>query len=235
MNYKAEQLFYYDIETAGNYKDLNVCKEKNPREYELFLKKYEKKKEDPHWKGTPEEAYLNNAGLMPEYGRVVCVTIGFFKQEDGEHEPTYKMVSLTSDNEKELILKCKKYFDRIQDNRAKLCGFNIKRFDGPFLVKKFLKYGIKVPENLSTYNKKPWEIDVEDLLDIWSSNSFKDFTSFDEMCKDLDVESPKSDISGDKVHHVYWNVEHGINRIVKYCENDVRALKDCALKLFNCL
>lgn len=232
-NYYSEQLFYYDIETAGNYKDLETCKKENPREYDLFLKKYEKKKLDPHWLSTPEEAYVKNAALMPEYGRVVCLTIGFFTEENGEK--VYKMVSLKNDNEKKLIEASKKYFDRIDSKGAKLCGFNIKRFDGPFLVKKFLKYGLKVSNNISTYNKKPWEIDVEDLLDIWSSNSFKDFSSFDEMCKDLDVESPKSDISGDKVHHVYWNEDNGTNRIVKYCENDVRALKDCAVKLFKCL
>jgi hypothetical protein len=44
--------------------------------------------------------------------------------------------------------------------------------------------------------------------------------SFDEVCYELSVPSPKDKIDGSKVHHTYW-YDDDLNTVVEYCEGDV--------------
>jgi hypothetical protein len=47
----------------------------------------------------------------------------------------------------------------------------------------------------------------------------------------MNVKSSKDgEVTGDKVHHAYWN-EEKIDEIVKYCEKDVNVLIDVIIKL----
>jgi hypothetical protein len=47
----------------------------------------------------------------------------------------------------------------------------------------------------------------------------------------MEVPSPKDgEITGDKVHHVYW-VDNKLKEIAEYCEKDVEVLIDVIKKL----
>jgi predicted PolB exonuclease-like 3'-5' exonuclease len=219
MNYK--NLFYFDIETVSNYNGLNEFKVKDNRGYKLFLQKIKRK----NWTEEPNVLYDKKASLMPEYGKIVCVSMAIYKDDE------LRMRSIYDDDEETLMKKVHKTFSSISKNTVLgTCGYYIKGFDIPWLNRKMMKYGLKIPNIIKTFNVKPWEMNVFDLADIWRSNGTLEYVSFDEMLNSLDVDSPKSDISGADVTKVYWE-DNNLIRIKEYCENDVIACVDAAKKI----
>jgi len=226
MNYK--NLFYFDIETVSKYKNLIEFEDNDKRGYELFLKKLARKSDNyPDWKEEPSIVYINKTPLMPEYGKIVCVTMAYYKNDE------LKMKSVYGDDEEKIVRDTHKIFDNIGKNTTfGSCGYYIKGFDIPWLCKKMMKYGLEIPIMLKTFNIKPWEKNVFDLAEVWRSSGTLENVSFDEMLHDLDVKSPKDDISGEEVGKVYWQDED-LERIKDYCEKDVISCVDAAKKISN--
>ena len=67
-------------------------------------------------------------------------------------------------------------------------------------------------------------------MSIWKFGDYKHFTSLKLLTKVLGVPSPKDDIDGSEVAHVYY-VENNIDRIITYCEKDVIAVAQIFLRL----
>ena len=195
---------FFDIETAGIAKDFDSL---TPEMQDAWLVT-----------GKFEEHYPNECSLIPEFGQVVCCTFAY------EHEGELKIETRTD------IVQIHKIFKNA--NGMMPCGWNIKGFDIPFLNKHFLKNGLKIPAILSTYNKKPWEVNICDLQEIWKQNGFNS-CKFNSACVFLGIESPKDDIDGSQVHEAFWNGE--IERIKTYCEKDVISLHKMYNKIIHLL
>lgn len=212
-----DNLFYFDIETVGEYKDLNTFRENDKRGYDLYLKRYKKSNWMRDGEVTLEEAYLNNAPIVSTYGKIVCVSFGYFhtKNENG-----YSVSSIYNDDEYILMKHVQDLFMKVSQKGLFLSGYNINIFDIPWLVHKLNKYKLNIPPILRIYGKKPWEIKSFDLFNEWKSTFNRNYTSFDEVCYELDVPSPKDTIDGSQVHGTYWE-KNDLNGIVTYCEKDV--------------
>jgi hypothetical protein len=112
-----------------------------------------------------------------------------------------------------------------------LCGHNLKNFDIPMMTKRMVIHGILPPKIFPSYDTKPWDVKVIDTKDIWQFGSFAALSSLELACVSLGISSSKNTgVSGDQVHNVYWN-EKGIDRIVTYCEEDVKVLIELIQKL----
>ena len=92
--------------------------------------------------------------------------------------------------------------------------------------------GIKIPKPLELFNKKPWEVPHLDTLHLWRFGDFKHYTSLKLMAHVLGIPSPKDDIDGSQVAHVYY-VDKDLQRIVNYCEKDVLTVAQIILKFRN--
>ena len=211
-------LFYFDIETVGQYKDLESLKTNDRKGYDLFMKKYEKSS----WineTSTPEEAYFRYAPIASPYGKIVCISFGYFHEKS---EEGYTINSISNVNEEQLMKEIQSLFVKVSKKHLVLSGFNINGFDIPFIVHKLNKYNIVVPNVLKIYGKKPWEIHSFDLFNEYKSNysTYKFMPSFDEVCYELGVPSPKNTIDGSKVHTTFWD-DDDLPTIVDYCEGDV--------------
>ena len=79
------------------------------------------------------------------------------------------------------------------------------------------------------YDKKPWDLRVVDMSDDWKGKFAWAF-SFDEMCYELGVVSPKDIINGSDVHKYYWSGK--IEQIKTYCEKDVHSSIEVSKKLY---
>jgi hypothetical protein len=80
---------------------------------------------------------------------------------------------------------------------------------------------------------KPWDlVHFIDTKVVWKFGSYDNNVSLDLLCATLGVESPKTDMSGDKVKDVFW-IEKDLKKIAEYCEGDVYALASCYLKMKN--
>ena len=67
-------------------------------------------------------------------------------------------------------------------------------------------------------------------MDLWKFGDYKHFTSLKLLTKVLGIPSPKDDIDGSEVAHVFY-VENDIDRIITYCEKDVIAVAQIFLRL----
>ena len=90
--------------------------------------------------------------------------------------------------------------------------------------------GIALPNKLNLFGKKPWEVPHLDTLELWKFGDYKHFTSLKLLTKVLGIPSPKDDIDGSEVAHVFY-VEDNIDRIITYCEKDVIAVAQIFLRL----
>ena len=111
-----------------------------------------------------------------------------------------------------------------------LCGHNAKEFDIPFIARRMIIKGIALPNKLNLFGKKPWEVPHLDTLELWKFGDYKHFTSLKLLTKVLGIPSPKDDIDGSEVAHVFY-VEDNIDRIITYCEKDVIAVAQIFLRL----
>jgi DNA polymerase elongation subunit (family B) len=218
MHISPNNMLYFDIETCGQYKDYSDFLEKDPIGAKLFENKYNKRKSTNKWIETIDVEYLNRCSLMPQFGKICCISFGYVSNLK------VKIFSYSSNDESEIILKSKKVFNKANDMQWTICGYNLKNFDIPWVNHKFIKYGLNIPHILSTMNKKPWEYNIFDIYEYWNSGN-ADYISLDETCYELGVESPKQIMKGSDVHHYFWN-ESKLDLIENYCELDVKSCID---------
>jgi DNA polymerase elongation subunit (family B) len=110
-----------------------------------------------------------------------------------------------------------------------MCGHNAKEFDFPYIARRMIIHGIKIPAKLNLFGKKPWEVPHLDTLELWKFGDYKHFTSLKLLTNVLGIPSPKGDIDGSQVGQVYYQ-ENDIDRIIIYCEKDVIAVAQVFLR-----
>lgn len=199
------KVLFFDIETAGKAKEVNNSESIKKKSIKI--------------KGDSSKVSRNFIeSIYAEYGRVVCVSYGCVGVS-GE----YKIESVNSEDERELIERVNEVFKRSEDMGYVLGGWNIKGFDIPWIYKKVMMYGMKPAGGLKVYGKKPWEVECLDLKEVWKGCGSLEST-FDECCVSMGVESSKSEMDGSKVHEAYWG--GNADGVRRYCEEDVRASID---------
>lgn len=238
---KITDYLFIDIETASQYKTFDELVEKNPRLADLWLKKSAKFKEDKkygtdyYFRPDGEKTdllniiYFDKAGIYPEFGKIIAITIGYFNRlEDDTLERKIKVFS--NENEVELLKEFNKVINHKSFENKILFGHNISNFDIPYIAKKYIFNGYNIPKKLNTVGLKPWQTDdiMFDTMNIFKLGSFE-ILSFDLLTACLDIDSPKTIIDGSKVNEYYWYETNGINIIKDYNYSDVNALMDCAI------
>jgi hypothetical protein len=97
------------------------------------------------------------------------------------------------------------------------------------MARRMIINSVPLPDKLNLFGKKPWEVAHLDTLELWKFGDFKHFTSLKLLTKVLGVPSPKDDIDGSEVAHVFY-IENDIDRIITYCEKDVIAVAQIFLR-----
>lgn len=218
--------FYFDIETTSKYGDLSTLKLNDPRGYDLFVKKCEALKDD--WGDYDvNELYPQKAPLLSEHGMIVCISYAIFKNG----QPQIGSFLNRDSDEESLMNNIKKLFDSV-GSKKRICGYNIKNFDIPWITRKLYKYGLDIPSNINTIDKKPWETWNLDIFDVWkSSGKIQRLNpSMDEVAYDLGINSSKTILNGSKIHEYYW-IKKDYESIMHYCEQDVKVLIEIAKKM----
>ena len=217
-----------DIETVGGCPDLESCERFSPEIAEQFHKYFDwfQKRFPEDLTLTKDEVFKKRAALVPEFSKIVCVSMAFV-MENGE----VKKQTFSSDDEKELLINVRNLLDRCHKLDFYLCGHNLKNFDIPMLAKRMIINGIMPSKLLPSYDTKPWEVKAIDTKEIWQYGSYTAIGSLDLVCSTMGIPTPKDgEVTGDKVHHAYW-VEQKLRQITEYCEKDVIVLIDFIKKL----
>ncbi|MBV1887884.1 MAG: 3'-5' exonuclease [Urechidicola sp.] len=219
-----KNILFLDIETVPeteSFKELSVEKQ------ELYAKKthYQRKEES-----TPEEFY-ERAGIWAEFGKIICISVGFFSSF--EKERVFRVKSFYGDDEHQLLLAFKDLLDgHFNKVNQVLCAHNGKEFDFPYIARRMIINRIDLPSKLNLFGKKPWEIPHLDTMELWKFGDYKHYTSLKLMTHILGIPSPKDDIDGSQVAEVYYK-EKNLERVVSYCEKDTLAVVQLLLRLYN--
>ena len=216
------ELFHFDIETAGQYKNYDSFLDNDERGAKLFMSKYEKMNWSEKYADI-NEAYIENAGIISTYGRIVCISFGY--ESNGEKH----IRSFYGDDERDIVESFNNLLKKIETKSFSLSGFRINHFDIPWVLHKLHKYEIEPASIIYLYDKKPWDLRVVDMADDWKQKFAWSFT-FDEMCYELGVKSPKDLMNGSGVHKSYWFGR--IEDVKTYCEKDVSSSIDVSKKLY---
>ena len=218
-----DKVLFLDIETVPQqykYVDLDV------KSKELFDAKTRFMQSEE--KGYTE-IYNERAGIYAEFGKIICISVGLVTETRTGKQMRLK--SFYHDDEETLL---KQFIGLLNNNYNTqyhiLCGHNAKEFDFPYICRRILINGLKLPPILDIAGKKPWEISHLDTMELWKFGDFKAYTSLSLLCHVFGIPTPKDDISGADVARVYYE-DGDLERIKVYCEKDVVALIQLFLKM----
>lgn len=206
------KILFLDIETVSQEKNYDQLSE---RMQKLWARKSEQiSKGDEN--ATPDSLY-ERASIYAEFGKIICISVGIF------NDNRFRLKSFYGHDEKALLTDFATMLNRYYDYpEAQLCAHNGKEFDFPYIARRMLINGIIIPRVLQVAGKKPWETNFIDTMEMWKFGDYKTYTSLDLLCAILDIPTPKDDINGSEVGHVYWQ-ENDLERIKVYCQKDVLA------------
>ncbi len=168
---------------------------------------------------TPEELY-HRAGIYAEFGKIICISTGYLTFENDNYEMHIK--SFAGSDEKQILIDFKEMVHKIS-NKWYLCAHNGREFDFPYISRRMLIHEIPLPGIFDIRNKWKNEIRLLDTLELWKFGDYKHYTSLELLAHVLNIPSPKSDLKGNMIFETYYR-ENDLERIVRYCENDVTTL-----------
>jgi 3'-5' exonuclease len=207
-------LFFIDIETVPiqpSFDQLDL------QWQSLFEKKVSKTMPENQ---TIQEQFLQKAGILAEFGKIICISVGYVAKVQGKSQ--LKVKSFYGDDEKVLLQQFAEAVDKMQAHKPnfQFCGHNIREFDIPYIGRRMMVNYVKLPQCLQIYGAKPWEVKMVDTLQWWRFGDFKNYTSLDVLAQVLQVPTSKTDMDGSMVQHVYYH-EKNLPKIVEYCQRDV--------------
>ena len=219
---ELNKIMFLDIETvpgAARYDDLSE------QMRTLWEKKAKTMSEFLNFSDNSARELYNRAAIYAEFGKIVCISVGIFSGEK------FMLHSFADKDEKNLlddfVTTMKSW---VNDPMRAICGHNAKEFDIPFIARRLLINGFRLPQMFNIAGKKPWEIVHLDTMDLWKFGDFKHFTSLELLAAVFGIPTPKDDINGSQVGQVFW-MDGDIDRIATYCQKDVLTTARLYLKL----
>ena len=224
-NIEIAKILFLDVETVSTkatYGDLSEdFKDLWRHKCKSILRNYD----DEVTEEQAAELYPEHAGIFAEFGKIVCISVGFVRRGENDKLLKVRLKSFASENEKELLYEFSQLVLKSFNDPRKyfFCGHNIKEFDMPYICRRLITNQMPLPLPLQLSGKKPWETaHLLDTMEMWKFGDRKNYTSLNLLAAVLDFPTPKSDMDGSQVGRVYWE-EKDLDRISFYCEKDVLA------------
>lgn len=205
-------ILFLDIETVSSTEKLE---ELDPRLQAEWLKKHGQITKENEL--SPEESYFKKGGIYAEFGKVVCIGVGYFSYNPEEEILQYRTKSFAQPSEHDTLWE---FRELLEKKNWTLCAHNGKEFDFPYICRRMLVNQIPLPEILQLAGKKPWEIRHLDTLELWKFGDYKHYTRLELLAALFGITSSKEDIDGSQVNETYY-LNQGLNSIRKYCLRDV--------------
>lgn len=229
---QIEKFLFIDVETASC---TETFEELSPTLQSEWTRKSERLfgAEKP-----PAETYLDRAAIYSEFGRVVCISCGYVQFNGAQPSALFK--SFYHENERETLAAfadmLARYWDKKDDSRYQklMCGHNVREFDAPYLCRRMAINRLPPPKPLRLFGQKKWDTALVDTMELWQCGDYKAYTSLLLLTEVLGIASPKSDMNGAQVGPAFWQ-DRALEKIARYCEQDVRAVIQVVLRLSNLL
>lgn len=182
---------------------------------------------------TPEESYRLRAGILAEFGKIICISTAYF-YENEDKQCSLRIKSIYNDDEAALLKSFADICDKFSATRKDIMfgGHNIREFDIPYICRRMLIDGLPLPGCLQLNDKKPWEVKMFDTMQWWKFGDYKNYVSLHLLASVLGVPSSKTDMDGSMVQDVYYR-DQDLARIVDYCQRDVVVTANIILRYKN--
>lgn len=213
-------ILFLDIETVPEYHNYRGL---DPETQQLWEHKTQYQRKDE----VTAEDFYERAGIWAEFGKIITISVGYFVNKADIRN--FRVTSFFGEEKKILSDFSNLLNTHFSGAQHVLCGHNSKEFDIPFIARRMIINGISLPNKLNLFGKKPWEVTHLDTLELWKFGDYKHYTSLKLLTKILGIPSPKDDIDGGEVAHVFY-IENDIDRIITYCEKDVIAVAQIFLR-----
>ena len=211
-------ILFLDIETVPQFSTYAKVPERLQKLWDIKASRIKQNEED-----TAENLY-QRAGIYSEFGKIICVSIGFFSNSE------FRIKSFFDDDEKKLLIEFSEMLNKHYYKKEHLlCAHNGKEFDFPYLARRIIINELPLPNILDSAGKKPWEISHLDTMELWKFGDYKNYTSLALLSAIFNIPTPKDDINGSDVARVYWE-EKNLQRIAIYCQKDVLTIAQIFLK-----
>ena len=157
---KIKNVLFLDIETvpcSPSYENLDITFQTLWSEKTAWQRKEEY---------TPAEFYKLKAGVMAEFAKIICISVGYLFTKKNENH--FRIKSFYGDDEKQIITDFNELLNsQFSKKQHQLCAHNGKEFDFPFIARRTLINGLKIPRLLDISGKKPWEVNHLDTMELW--------------------------------------------------------------------
>lgn len=223
MSFSTDNLLVLDIETVRGYKTYDEMPDRLKAQWDRkasFLKNEEAL--------TSAELFEDRGGIYAEFGKIVAISAGFFTHNGPE--VGLRIKSFFNEKESELLQDFVNLIEKFEEQKLTLCAHNGKEFDFPYISRRLLVNGMKLPYVLDTGGKKPWEVNHIDTMEMWKFGDWKSYTSLELMAAIFDIPTSKDAIDGSQVGEVYYE-ENDLEKIAEYCGKDVLVTAQLLLKL----
>ncbi len=212
----VSKILFLDIETVPISYEFGALEEKTKQLWDKKTKYLQERD-----RLTAEEIY-EKAGIYAEFGKIICISVGFLVQVKGDAQ--IRLKSFANKNEKFLLQEFIDLLNSYYNHESYiLCAHNGKEFDYPYISRRLLINELKLPKLLNNAGKKPWEINNIDTLELWKFGDYKHYTSLELLTHIFNIPTPKDDIDGSQVAKIFYE-EDDLDRIINYCEKDVVAM-----------
>ena len=190
---KVAGILFLNLETTSQEENF----EKMPNQKKkCWVETYNKSSFFNEKYSSAEECFNARGSLYAEYGKIISLHMAYFD----EHEGNVKLHSKVFSGKEIDILKA---FCKVAKSFNKLCSYDGKKFDFPYLIKRLFINGLELPEVLETQGKKPWEIHNIETLELWQNGNTY-YSSLDLVADSLGISVEKT-LSGDEVNNYYYN------------------------------
>lgn len=226
-------ILFLDIETVPGVADFEELSEEMQELWAHKARTILRKTEGELEFDEIAQSYGERAGIYAEFGKIVCISVGYLNRQPGSTEPLLRLKSFANHIEANLLEDFCEVLNKHFNNPDKfaICGHNIKEFDIPYICRRLMVNQLPFPRMLDIAGRKPWETKhLVDTMEMWKFGDNKNYTSLRLLAAIFGFPSPKDDMDGSEVAGVYWE-DRDLDRIAAYCEKDVLATAQLFLKM----
>lgn len=217
-----EKILFLDIETVPVKP---TFEEMSPEFQHLWAEKTRFQRKEEY---SAQEFFSVKAGVMAEFAKIVCISVGFIHKN--KNKTAFRLKSFYGHDEANILNDFKDLLEKkFKSKDHYLCAHNGKEFDYPFICRRMIIHGIKLPKLLNIAGKKPWEVRHLDTMELWKFGDYKNYTSIKLLAALLNIPTPKDDIDGSQVARVYY-IEKDLERIKNYCQKDTLTVAQVLLR-----
>lgn len=214
------KIVFLDIETVSAKHEIYDLQESQAIAWSKVVdSKYKDELSDEH-RITYNTLFKKYAALYPEFGRIVCISLGYFISATD-----LVVQAFTGTDERLLLSKVSAELTKLSATHKIIGGWNIKQFDIPYMVRRSAILDMNLDIRFDYFSKKPWEMtDFLDIMEVWKAGAtYLGSNSLESVSAAFGFKSPKESMEGSMVSTVFYapDTKDGLDRIGKYCNSDV--------------